>query len=92
MKGSVRPTTGSTNRHIPTLETIWNTSIPATPTQMYASSWLLALRATTIQRITMAASSASVSTQPSIPNSSPMTAKMKSVCRKGRFTEEVLWV
>ena len=34
MKGSVSPMTGITNRHMPTLASIWNSSIPTTPTQM----------------------------------------------------------
>ena len=84
--------TGTRNRHMPTLMTVWKMSIAAMPTQMYDSSGLFARRATRTQRTMIAVSSASASRHPIIPSSSPMVQKMKSVCRAGRLHALLLCV
>lgn len=50
--------TGTRNRHMPTLMTVWKMSIAAMPTQMYDSNGLFARRATRTQRTMIAVSSA----------------------------------
>ena len=54
--------------------------------------WLRARRDTHTQRRMMSSSTSSTAQQPIMPNSSPHTAKMLSVCRAGRVSLLGEWV
>ena len=71
---------------------VWKIRTAATPTQTQLSMVFRAFFATIRHRTMMAVSRISTARHPSIPSSSPMAEKMKSVYRKGRLPEYSPWV
>lgn len=72
--------------------TVWKISMVPNPTQMRLPMVPLAIRAVWKQRQTSRNSRIMIARHPTIPSSSPHTAKMKSVCRSGRFSAKEDWV
>ena len=75
--------TGVRPMHIPMLMKVWNRKMDATPRQTRQLMEFFDRSPTFTQRMMIASSSAMTTQQPIMPSSSPMTAKMKSVCCSG---------
>ena len=74
------PITGVMPMHIPMFMKVWNASAVATPKQMSIPKGLPERTPTTQQRIMIIASSTMMAMQAIMPSSSPMEAKIQSVC------------
>ena len=72
--------------------TVWKISMEAKPTQIRLPMVVLAIRAVWIHRQTTRNSIRIMIRHPTSPSSSPHTAKIRSVCRSGRFSDRADWV
>ena len=75
------PTTGVMPMHMPMLTKVWNASAAATPKQMSMPNGLPERRPMTQQRMMIMLKSTIIAMQATMPSSSPIEAKMQSVCR-----------